>query len=1544
MRKFLVRGFCLSLLLSFISAVSPSLAAEEKVISVGAGDGFSCALTASGNVECWGKNNYGQTDVPTNLEKITQLSVGADHACALALTGLLHCWGANYDEQAAVPEGLGKLKQVSAGGSNTCVLTDLGEVSCWGANYSHQNDIPYGLSDVQKISTGGSIACALKTNQSLVCWGWDRTVPGDLGLVSDVSADSTYTCAKSTTGVLRCWGWSNFGQLGYPSDLGLIDSISAGPYNACAVKPSGSVICWGSNMNLQNNVPSDIGSVSQISVGVTHTCVVSVSGTVTCWGMNNYDQLNVPYFWPPENPQDPLAQETKVLDVSTGYEHSCAISDTGLLRCWGDNTYGQINVPELLGPVTQVSSGANVTCAIARKGKLVCWGGDYYALNVIPSNVGPVRAVSVGSGYVCAIEITNQLRCWGGDWRWAAGAPTGFEMAESVSVGSGHLCIVSLAHQAKCWGSNWSGQASVPSDLGLVSQVVASTDWSCALNLLGKVRCWGEEVSWAKDINSLPRATSLASGGTGYSASDYLCVRSISGQLECLGSLTPNGDPIPTEIGTIKAVAIGGKSACAISVAGALACWGSNEKGQVDIPASLRFAVISHSLPTVFGCRNTQCPEGSSLIVAQFGDELTVDAGSWQPDATLDYQWFLDDEVIPGATSQTYVPKLSDINHRLTVQVHGSAPAVLDVTQTSSSIAIIENHLLASALPVIKNIDGFELSTAPAVGSTITVDPGAWAVPVIFSYQWLRDNQNISGATSQKYQVTGLDWGHQLKVRVTGSKQGYESDSIYSYPVSVGEKGSIAFGSMTKQISVSRTYACAIDSTDLLNCWGDDKNGILNVPSDLGTVKQVSVNDRFVCSIKTDDSLRCWGFNYYGEISIPNNLGKVIQVSAGFDYVCAIRTDRIVRCWGRDSASALNVPTDLGQVSQISTGSAHACAITLPGGVRCWGAAGTTGVPASLISAVQISAGYYITCAVDKQAKVTCWGSSYEDSSQCDYYVEFESGYQLNSCAYYSPYTAVCQVIRGVRTCVENKIPEDLEPVTMVSVGGLSSGRTCVVLVSGGIRCWGRSQDRNTSPDPEYGKTLALAQDLNAIVTLTESGRLTCESCMWFLIPPERLTLPYIKLTPPTITGISKNGSRLEVTTTEANPDITYSYSWERDGELISGASQRSYLLTAADVGHKIFARVVASSPGYSSTAIKVQGQIVLPGELGVLPTPQLIGDKKLDSLLTVSTGDWPQDLVLEYQWLRDGLEIYSENNSTYRIRLNDVGHNISVRVTGQKNGYSSVQATSTVLRPISNQPTTPPKPFITGSTSVGSTMTVNPGIWGEGYFFSYQWFRNGQQIPGAVNKFYVSTLFDKGSQLSVQVSGKLPNTSPISYDSSSVLISGSRLQASLVGKFQVGSRVWASASGRTGKFQYSYQWFRNGDLIEGQNSRSLSLSARDVYQNISVRICATVGYTPIDCAEAISNGQVVAAKLASIPLSISNSDPGVLTAKVGRALPEGNVYYEWFRDGAIISGATQNAYTLRPEDRGHNIRVKLLVFAHGYQPIEALSPQRRVK
>ncbi len=284
----------------------------EKVTSVVAGDFFTCMLTTNGGVKCMGDNPFGQlgdgttansltpVDVAGLVQGVDAIAAGDNHVCALMADGDVQCWGRNYFGQLGdgtmaynlIPVKVHDLSGVTtlvAGSDHTCAVLTSGEIKCWGANESGQLgdgsrvnrlepvDVVGLPKDVIELALGFSHTCALTSHGQVLCWGdnshsqlGDSTatahtspalVPGLESGIVRIAVGNGYTCALMQTGGVKCLGRNDFGQLD-----GAIETDSAIPLDAVALS-SGAV---------------------DIAAGNNHTCALLRSGRVRCWGMNEY--------------------------------------------------------------------------------------------------------------------------------------------------------------------------------------------------------------------------------------------------------------------------------------------------------------------------------------------------------------------------------------------------------------------------------------------------------------------------------------------------------------------------------------------------------------------------------------------------------------------------------------------------------------------------------------------------------------------------------------------------------------------------------------------------------------------------------------------------------------------------------------------------------------------------------------------------------------------------------------------------------------------------------------------------------------------------------------------------------------------------------------------------------------------------------------------------------------------------------------------------------------------------------------------------------
>lgn len=378
-----------------------------------------------------------------------------------------------------------------------------------------------------------------------------------------IMSGAGHTCARWLDGVVKCWGHNDMGQLGlgHVTDIGgapgqmgsalaAVDlgeaahalSPSGQSSHTCALLAQGRVKCWGRNdsgqLGLGDTVnrgaaPGQMGAALPVVdlgpkntlavvVGGYHTCALA-SPSLRCWGRNDFGQLGRGDTVTRGSGPGQMGSALTPIDfgagrgvvaVAAGVAHTCALLDTGRVRCFGRNDSGQLGLgdtthrcraggetpaalPDVdLGPgrtATSIASGGTSTCAVLDDGSVRCWGrnifgqlglGDMRARGDEPGEMGAaLPAVDLGPG----------------------------RKAVQLAAGGNHMCALLDDGSARCWGLNNYGQLGLGDNVnrgagpgqmgallaaprlgGLAIGVTAGEEFSCATLGDGRVKCWGD--------------------------------------------------------------------------------------------------------------------------------------------------------------------------------------------------------------------------------------------------------------------------------------------------------------------------------------------------------------------------------------------------------------------------------------------------------------------------------------------------------------------------------------------------------------------------------------------------------------------------------------------------------------------------------------------------------------------------------------------------------------------------------------------------------------------------------------------------------------------------------------------------------------------------------------------------------------------------------------------------------------------------------------------------------------------------------------------
>ena len=319
----------------------------------------------------------------------------------------------------------------------------------------------------------------------------------------------------------------------------------------------------------------------------------------------------------------PVASGTVVFRyIDAGSYHTCGITTTEQLLCWGYGGDGQLGgattstkvlVPSLiLGDVRYrlVSGGRYHGCALTLAGNAQCWGnnsegrlGDGQAPTpssvpspvIAPNNTFPTfQAISAGRLHSCAVDLGQQAWCWGSNAQGELGFGTvgppdaaaifatplvASANVKAIVTGGLHTCAVGTNGAAACWGYNVAGQ------LGTSDVTTTGTPTAVVGGLTFRTDPAVIFHSPSPDF-PLPPGPFIAAG------QDHTCGIATDNETYCWG-LNENGQlgdasrtnrTIPTSVSgadVFVAVTAGLSHTCALNGSGAAFCWGDNSHGQL---------------------------------------------------------------------------------------------------------------------------------------------------------------------------------------------------------------------------------------------------------------------------------------------------------------------------------------------------------------------------------------------------------------------------------------------------------------------------------------------------------------------------------------------------------------------------------------------------------------------------------------------------------------------------------------------------------------------------------------------------------------------------------------------------------------------------------------------------------------------------------------------------------------------------------------------------------------------------------------------------
>lgn len=796
--------------------------------------------------------------------------------------------------------------------------------------------------------------------------------------VSQLAAGWGHTCAVTTEQAAYCWGRNATGQIGNGVVGG--DGVH---------EPLPTQV-------LDSDGDAPLTGVQQIAGGDGHTCALTGEATVYCWGASFDGRLG--YGDPTLEPQplpmqvrnpDDTGPLTGVVDITTGSQFGCAVTEASSAYCWGNNHSGKLGTGEVggteplpvavtgtdgsgaLGGVDAITGGGSHACA-QRGDEAYCWGNNFQG--------------QLGSGET-STPVPHPVPVMGSD---GTGTLTG---VTALAAAAGHTCAATESGGAYCWGRNSSGQIGD--------------------GIVGGNRPVPTRVRDGDDAGPLTGVSIIATGD------NHTCVADADGYAYCWGSnfygqlgnpeaSEQNPLPVPVHdhagaepLADVGGLVAGNAHSCARGDDGTVSCWGANFNRQLGIgetddqhrqvlPAPVHPAgwpgpplgITTESLPTLHLLEEYQ-----ATLAAEHGQQPYQWSASGLPEGLV-----LDPDTgvvanDPSAPAVTEPP--GPVTFTVTDSTGERAHAVLEFdTVAVAQMAAGREH--ACAITTAATVYCWGANTSGQLGDG-TFDDRRLPRPVV-------DPDNPQAVLTGAVDLTAGDahtcaatadgaaycWGFNGAGRLGLGHDDSVGVPVPSRVVHLSDVTSVAAGSL---------HTCALAAGGAAYCWGDNFRGQAGSPGQVGGTPTPVVDPDggtggltglaaiggggfHSCAVTEASTGYCWGWNHVGQLGTgetfpimsdtplpvvdPDNpelrLTGLAHISGGGVHTCAGTTTGVGYCWGQNAhgqvgngASPANVaapaavvdPDDpdsaLTGLVSVGPGTIHSCGVTEDATAYCWG-------------------------------------------------------------------------------------------------------------------------------------------------------------------------------------------------------------------------------------------------------------------------------------------------------------------------------------------------------------------------------------------------------------------------------------------------------------------------------------------------------------------------------------------------------------------------------------------------------------------------------
>ena len=712
-------------------------------------------------------------------------------------------------------------------------------------------------------------------NTTLISTGYNAPViPASASNVISMSARSSVSAILNADSTVTVLGDNAFGQTNVPTGLTNVIAVSAADAHVLALKSDGTVIGWGDNSRGEIDIP----------IGLSNVVAIAAGGGV------------------PRSPS-----------YSGITSYSLALKDDGTVVAWGNDDYGQTDVPPGLTNVVAIAAGNSHSLALIEDGSVAAWGGHNtgYDVATVPAGLSNVVSVAADGEVSLALKSDGTVVTWGQHTNVPAGLTNAVAIAQAGNTGTALLNDGTVI--------NWDFfQTNIPPSFYSMVDVQAGTGFLLGLqdlSLMSYASIIAQPVSTTIQ-NATSATLQVVAGGTAPFSYQW----------------RKNSIPIPGATNPIF-------------VTPSLKYYESGES--YDVVISNLFSSLTSTAAVVTVIPPPVVIDPSPQLNFTPGQAVTLTSTVTGIQGPLSYQWYVNNHPISGATNVSLSMPSAQYGDKgfYSLKVTGSESA------SQSTGTFLVPYFTSTQVVAWGSNTNTPASLTNAVAVEAGIANGAAIKNDGTMIVWGDNSYGQTNVPSDLSNIVAISagWGFEVALKNDGTVTSIGRGIFTPMTPPAGLSNVIS-------IAAEEDVALALKSDGTVTAWGFNAYGQTNVPSGLTNVISIAAGIANAMAVRNDGSVVTWGASYSTQPSPPAGLTNALMGAVGGYHFLTLNSDATVSAWGMNyNVPETKVPQNLTNVVAVAAGEYFSMALKNDGRFLTWGYNSYGTAPTNLSNVVAIA-------------------------------------------------------------------------------------------------------------------------------------------------------------------------------------------------------------------------------------------------------------------------------------------------------------------------------------------------------------------------------------------------------------------------------------------------------------------------------------------------------------------------------------------------------------------------------------------------------------